>query len=200
MSTSIGVLLEQMKELEARLEVELAARQAELRYRIEKGRVVFEEDIARRHRELKAKLLPYILAARPLVLITAPFIYAVIIPLVLLDLFASAYQAICFPVYGIPKVERRAYIVLDRHRLAYLNAVEKLNCAYCAYANGLLAYVCEIASRTEQYWCPIKHAQRIAGMHRRYHDFLEYGDADAYKKRLEPLREQLIEEAQKTST
>ena len=59
-----------------------------------------------------------------------------IVPFVLLDLFVTIYQAVCFPVYGIPKVERRTYLVFDRHHLAYLNALEKLNCAYCAYANG----------------------------------------------------------------
>jgi hypothetical protein len=97
------------------------------------------------------------------VVLTAPVIYAVIVPLVLLDLFVTIYQRVCFPVYGIPKVNRGDYLIFDRHHLAYLNALEKLNCAYCSYANGLIAYVREIAGRTEQYWCPIKHARRDWG-------------------------------------
>ena len=81
------------------------------------------------------------------------------------------------------------YLVFDRHHLAYLNALEKLNCAYCAYANGLIAYVREIASRTEEYWCPIKHARRLIGAHAYYATFEDYGDAEGYRRRLEELRE-----------
>jgi len=33
---------------------------------------------------------------------------------------------------------------MDRHHLAYLNVIEKLNCEYCGYANGVFAYVREI--------------------------------------------------------
>lgn len=31
----------------------------------------------------------------------------------------------------------RPYVVFDRRHLAYLNAIEKLNCAYCEYGNGV---------------------------------------------------------------
>jgi hypothetical protein len=194
MSSTIGTLIGRIRELESQLEAELAARQADLKYRIERGRVIFEEDVLRRQRELKTKLLAYIAGARPLVLVTAPFIYALIVPLLLLDLAVSVYQAACFPVYGIPKARRGDYIVFDRHLLPYLNAVEKLNCAYCSYANGLVAYVREIASRTEQYWCPIKHARRLSGSHQRYPDFVDFGDGDAYRRELESLRARLKDE------
>jgi hypothetical protein len=63
-----------------------------------------------------------------------------IIPIALADLIGSMYQAICFPIYGIPKVHRGEYLSFDRHRLSYLNFAEKLNCDYCAYVNGILAY------------------------------------------------------------
>jgi len=194
MASAIDVLLERIRELESQLEVELAARRADLKYHIERRRIIFEENVAERHRQLKAKLLPYVLSVRPLVLLTAPFIYACIVPLVLLDLFVTAYQAVCFPVYGIPKARRGEYIVFDRHQLGYLNEIEKLNCLYCSYANGLIAYVREIAARTEQYWCPIKHARRLAGTHQRYHNFADYGDATAYKEQLDKLRESLRKE------
>ena len=113
---------------------------------------------------------------------------AVIIPLVLLDVFVTIYQTVCFPAYGIPKVRRRDYLIFDRHHLAYLNALEKFNCAYCSYANGLIAYVREIAGRTEQYWCPIKHARRAIGAHSAYATFEDYGDAEGYKKWLEQFQ------------
>lgn len=75
---------------------------------------------------------------------------------------------ICFPVDGIPKVKRDQYVIFDRQSLRYLNVIEKLNCTYCSYFNGLIVYVQEIAARTEQYWCPIKHARRIVAMRSRY--------------------------------
>lgn len=123
-----------------------------------------------------------------LVALTAPFIYVLIVPFLLLDLLVSLYQFVCFPVYGIPRVRRQDHLVFDRHRLAYLNALEKLNCFYCAYGNGLISYLREVAARTEQYWCPIKHARRVSGAHSRYSHFLDYGDAEGYHDRLEDVR------------
>ena len=86
-----------------------------------------------------------------LITMTAPAIYGLIIPVVFLDLFVSLYQFICFGVYKIPKVKRSKYISLDRKKLAHLNTVQKFNCLYCDYANGILAYVSEVAGRTEWY-------------------------------------------------
>src|SRR5260370_33692425 len=120
--------------------------------------------------------------------VTAPFIYACIVPFVLLDLFVSIYQWVCFPVYGVPKARRRDYMAIDRNKLRYLNALEGLNCMYCSYANGLLAYVVEIAGRTEQHWCPIKHTRRVRHPHDRYSHFLSYGDASAYREQIENVR------------
>jgi len=188
MNSNIAALIERIHTLESELEAELAQRRAELRVGLEKGRAFFEEEILRRHRELRTSLSNYVLNARPLVVLTAPAIYVLVVPLVLLDLLVTIYQAVCFPVYGIPKVMRRDYLVFDRHHLAYLNALEKLNCAYCSYANGLIAYVREIAARTEQHWCPIKHARRVIGAHGHYALFEDYGDAEGYRKWLEQFK------------
>jgi len=157
-------------------------------YELRNGKVWFSEEIKREHRRLKQSLARYIVHSRFLALLTAPFIYACFIPFVLLDLFVSVYQAICFPVYGIPKARRRDYMAIDRNKLRYLNALEGLNCMYCSYANGLLAYVVEIAGRTEQHWCPIKHARRIQHAHDRYSHFLPYGNATAYRERIDKVR------------
>jgi hypothetical protein len=113
--------------------------------------------------------------------------------LALIDVWASLYQAICFRAYRITRVPRSRYVVLDRGRLAYLNGIEAVNCVFCEYANGVVAYVREIASRTEQYWCPIKHALRVSDPHERYARFIEYGDAEGYRPRLEAFREALRE-------
>ena len=191
MNPQIVLLIGRIKVLESELDAEMAKQRARLNVGLERGRIVFEQEILRRHRELQISLASYVARARPLVIITAPAIYAVIIPLMLLDLFVSLYQAICFPVYGIAKVRRGDYLIFDRHHLAYLNLLEKLNCAYCSYANGLIAYVREIASRTEQYWCPIKHARRAVGAHARYAGFEDYGDAEGFRRDLVRHRDSL---------
>jgi hypothetical protein len=177
-----------IRALERQLEEALAKRRIELNYKMHDGIVQFEHVVIARHRLLKARLLSYIFGARPAMILTAPAIYSLIIPLVMLDLFVVVYQGVCFPVYGIPRVRRSDYMAFDRGHLAYLNAIEKINCAYCSYANGVLAYVREVASRTEEYWCPIKHARRVLGVHPRYGSFVDYGDADAYRHELEHLR------------
>lgn len=157
-------------------------------YEVRDGKVWFSDEIKREHRKLKTSLVRYVLHSRVMAILTAPFIYAVIIPFVLLDLFVSVYQAVCFPVYGIPKARRRDYIAIDRNKLRYLNALEGFNCLYCSYGNGVLAYAVEIAGRTEQHWCPIKHARRVQNVHDRYAHFLPYGDAAAYRKEIEKVR------------
>ena len=190
MNPTIADLAQKIRALEGELEVQMALARAELGVRIEDGKVEFQEAVLRRHRELKTRLLHYVAGARPLILITAPVIYALIIPLLLLDIFITIYQTICFPVYGIPKVSRKDYLIFDRRFLAYLNVVEKFNCAYCSYANGLIGYVREIASRTEQFWCPIKHARKVVGAHPRYSSFADFGDAQGYKDEVAALAEQ----------
>lgn len=121
-------------------------------------------------------------------IVSAPIIWSCILPALIMDLIVSLYHAVCFPIYGIPKVKRSNYIVFDRQYLQYLNIIEKINCAYCSYFNGLIAYIQEIAARTEQYWCPIKHARRISALHSRYQKFLSYGDAEVYRTQIEIVR------------
>jgi hypothetical protein len=145
--------------------------------------------VLRLHRQIKVGLLRYIREANPLVVLTAPVIYAMIVPILLLDISVMAYQAICFPAYGLPRVRRRDYLVFDRHHLAYLNILEKINCAYCSYANGAIAFMREVASRTEIYWCPIKHARRVLGPHPHYHGFADFGDAEAYRAKLVQMKD-----------
>lgn len=190
MSTKIDELIESIRTLEEELQAEFRRRREEFHFTVEARRIRFAEELILQHRRLKVGLARYLREARPLVVLTAPVIYAGIVPLLLLDLMVSLYQAICFPVYGIPKARRRDYLVFDRHDLPYLNALEKINCAYCSYANGLAAWLREVAARTEQYWCPIKHARRIRDAHSRYPRFFEYGDAESYRKGLERLRKE----------
>jgi hypothetical protein len=147
----------------------------------------FSPETRLEHRLLKTPLWEYLRRTRPLVLLSVPLIYLCAIPFLLLDLFVALYQAICFPVYGIPKVRRSDYLIFDRGRLAYLNAIEKIGCVYCSYANGLLAFVAEIAARTEQHFCPIRHDRPLRQPHSRYPHFLPYGDALTYRRRVEDV-------------
>ena len=188
MPNQIELLIEKIRELEAELEIALANRAEELRLRILDGKIEYTNDILAAHRALKKSLLKYVLDSSPLKILTLPFIYGIAPPLVLLDASVTLYQFVCFPVYGIPKVNRKDYLVFDHSNLAYLNLIEKVHCAYCSYGNGIIAYAREIAARTEQYWCPIKHAKRIKAAHSRYNRFVDYGDAEAYHKKLGELR------------
>ena len=153
------------------------------------NRPVFPEDVRATHRKVRTPLWRYLLEARPLAILTAPLIYLCLIAFLLLDFSVSLYQAICFPVYGIPKAKRADYLIFDRGALLYLNVLERFNCIYCSYANGLIAYVMEIVGRTEQHWCPLKHARKAAAQHSRYSRFLPYGNATVYRKKIDDVRE-----------
>lgn len=191
---AIDDLIRRIKELQEELEVELRKRREEFAFIVEEKRVRFAAEVARQQRRLKTGWLRYLIEARPLNILTAPLIYLGFIPFATLDLFLTVYQAVCFRAYGIPRVKRRDYLVFDREDLPYLNVIEKFNCFYCAYGNGLMAYGREITARTEQYWCPIKHARRILAAHDRYPRFFEYGDAESYRRGLERLRAEFEKE------
>lgn len=191
MEERIKHLLNQISELESELQTELHQREIKLFYRITGKRVEFDEAVGKVHRELKVGIVSWILSSRPQNFLAAPFVYGLVFPLLFLDVCISAYQAICFPIYGIVKVKRADYIVMDRWQLRYLNFMERFHCAYCEYANGLIAYATEIAARTEQYWCPIKHARKVLGTHARYERFLTYGKAEQYQAHLAQFRDAL---------
>ena len=140
------------------------------------------------HHLFKKSLWPHHLRGiHPLVILTSPIIYLCSIPFLLLDLAVTVYQAVCFPVYGILQVPRGEYLVFDRGSLRYLNVIEKIDRVYCSYANGLLAYVVEIAARTEQHFCPIKHARKLLRPHSHYVNFVPYGDPRAYRKLIDHI-------------
>lgn len=191
-------IIADIRELEQELLQELQQKQDEYYYIIQGKRVRFEEETRRYHKTLAKNLGRYFAEAQLRHILTAPIIYACIFPALLMDLVVSIYQAACFRVYGIPRVARADYIVIDRHSLQYLNPIEKMNCIYCGYFNGLVAYVQEIAARTEQYWCPIKHARKLTSIHSRYHKFIEYGDSAAYQDNLENLRDDFGDLTEKT--
>ena len=188
MNEQIEHILKQMAALEAELRSAVQDQESRMFFQIRGKRVEFERSVRDAHRKLKTGFFRWLVTNRPQNLITGPLIYGMVLPLLLLDACVSFYQWACFPIYGIVKVRRGDYLVFDRHHLGYLNFIEKFHCTYCEYGNGLMGYMAEILARTEQYFCPIKHAHKILGTHGRYNRFLDYGDAVAYEARLEEFR------------
>ncbi len=191
MNDRINQILAQMAALEDDLRSAVHDQESRMFFEIKGKRVEFERTVRAAHRKLKKNFFRWLVTNRPQNLITGPIIYGMVFPLMLLDFFVSFYQWTCFPIYRITKVRRADYIVFDRQHLEYLNFIEKFHCTYCAYGAGLMGYMNEILARTEQYFCPIKHAHRILGTHSRYNRFLDYGDAADYEARLETFRVEL---------
>jgi hypothetical protein len=188
MKDRISQILGRMAALEEELQDAVHDQESRMFFQINGKRVEFERSVKEAHRKLKTGFFRWLVTDRPQNLITGPLIYGMAIPLLMLDLCVSFYQWACFPVYGITKVRRADYLVFDRRHLGYLNFIEKFHCTYCEYGNGLMSYMAEILARTEQYFCPIKHARKILGTHARYSHFLAYGDAENYEARLEQYR------------
>jgi hypothetical protein len=188
MNEQISRILAQMAALENDLRSAVLEQESKMFFEIRGKRVEFESAVKAAHHKLKKNFFRWLVTNRPQNLITGPIIYSMVVPLMMLDFFVSFYQWSCFPIYGITKVRRADYIVFDRAQLGYLNFIEKFHCFYCEYGNGLMGYMREILARTEEYFCPIKHAHKILGTHARYNRFLDYGDAADYEARLEEFR------------
>ena len=193
MNPKINELLDRIRDIESEIEHEVKKRRAELQADFEEKRIRFEEEVLAQQRRFKTGLVKYVLSANWKVALTAPIIYSVFFPMVIFDAFVTLYQWVCFPIYGIARVKRESHFVYDRTHLAYLNVLEKINCAYCSYGNGLMSYAREVVGRTEQYWCPIKHARKVMQAHPYYMGFLDYGDAEGYQRELENIRAKLAD-------
>jgi hypothetical protein len=193
MNPRIAEIFAHLQRLEDELETEIAKGRLARGFSVKGTRVQFSKATRRLHRGARRSLYRFLRDMEPFNLISAPVIYSMIIPIVLIDLWTMLYQQVYFRAYRIPRVARSDYIVFDRQHLRYLNKIEIVNCLYCGYANGVIAMAREVAGRTEQYWCPIKHALRIKDPHQRYFQFAEYGDAEGYRSRLEEFRKQLRE-------
>ena len=116
-------------------------------------------------------------------LLTAPLIYGMLIPLCFIDICASVYQWVCFPLYGIPTVRRKAYVG-KIHRGMGITWLDRAHCAYCSYANGVCAYLRAVLIETEKYWCPIKYATRGMKSPHPQTGYAEDGDTEGLQKLL----------------
>jgi hypothetical protein len=110
-------------------------------------------------------------------ILTSPFaglaIYSMIFPIMIIDAWTQMYQLVYFGLRGIPMIRRKDYMMMDRFQLAGLNLPQKVNCWYCEYANGVIAWVKAVANQTEIYSCAIKHSVQPMG-HEHHEDFYSY--------------------------
>jgi hypothetical protein len=191
MSDKIRKMMEEMESMKEKLREELAQEEKHINYEIKNGYITFEKEVLEKQKENMKNLLSWFGEIPLLHLLSAPIIYGLIIPAIFLDIILFIYQQVIFRIYKFESIKRSEYVIFDRQYLGYLNVIEKMNCMYCSYFNGLMHYASAIASRTELYFCPIKHAKNIAYGHEYYDLFLSYGNGEKYQENLKKLREDL---------
>lgn len=181
MNQSIKDLLEKISSLNKQLSEKYSQLADKYGFSFSGKKIVFLQEFRKRNKSFKIPTWKYVIPKDVRHLLSLPFIYMMIVPIVILDIFITIYQGVTFSLYHIPKAKRRDFIIYDRQFLDYLNLVEKVHCLYCTYANGLFAYAVEIAGRTERYWCPIKAAHKPKFHHGWYSEFADYGNPEEWK-------------------
>lgn len=181
--SKIKKILENIDLLHASLQKEYDRLAKKYGFSISKRRVIFIQKFNDRNIKFRIPTWQYAVPRNIRHLISIPFIYIMIIPAVVLDIFITIYNAIVLPLYHIPKVLRKDHFIYDRQFLAYLNIIQKINCIYCSYVNGLFSYATEIGARTERYWCPVKAAHRPQHYHSWYKDFADYGNPEQWNEK-----------------
>lgn len=96
----------------------------------------------------------------PFALVT---IYSMIIPVFILDVWVTFYQWVYFTTMGIPKIQKNTFVVMERWDLSKLTFMQKINCVYCEYVNGILAFAKAVGNQTEVYSCAIRHNHALKG-------------------------------------
>ncbi len=187
MNASIRDILERIESLNQDLKKEYTKLAEKYGFSIQERKVIFLEMFRRNNKTKKVPLYKYLIPThfRHIgYILSMPFIYGMIVPAVFLDITVTIYQWVAFSLYRIPHVKRSEFILLDRKYLDYLNVLEKINCLYCSYVNGVFAYAVEIGARTERFWCPLKSANKPRFTHGWYKDFANYGDADEWREKM----------------
>jgi len=188
MSDKIKEMIEEIEAMKEKLGEEISQHEKDISYEIQNGYVRFEKEVLDKQKKNMKNLLVWFRDIPLLHLLVSPLVYAMIIPAIFFDIILFVYQQVIFRIFKFKFIKRSDYILFDRQYLAYLNSIEKLNCLYCTYFNGLMQYAAAIAGRTELYFCPIKHAKKVAYKHDYYDKFFSYGDEEKYQEKLETLR------------
>lgn len=181
MKSRINQLLTEIENRREELKEEYTKLRKKYNFEFLKWKIIFSKQAKEDNKKKKKSLVDTIFSARVREILSIPFIYGMIIPALILDIFLFVFQQTAFRLYKIPLVKRRDYIVWDRKHLDYLNPLQKLNCLYCSYVNGIFSFAVEVWGRTEKYWCPIKHARKLKTRHGWQKHFADYGDAEGFK-------------------
>lgn len=183
MKNTIRDILARMEALNQELREEYQRLASKYGFSFEKRRVIFLEEFRQRNKSFKLPSWKYVIPTNIRHFLSIPFIYGMIVPGIILDISITLYQLVAFPLYRIPLVKRSEYFIYERRFLDYLNLIQKINCLYCSYMNGLFAYAVEIGGRTERYWCPIKAAHKPKFSHGWYKDFADYGNPEEWNEK-----------------
>jgi len=189
MKSRISEILKDIKNKRIELSKEYEKLMKKYDFSFEKRKIIFTKKAREYQKKFRVPLRKYAVPQGYKHILSIPFIYGMIIPSVILDVCLFIYQQTALRLYGIPLVKRSDYIVYDRKHLDYLNMIQKVNCIYCSYVNGLFSYAVEIAGRTEKYWCPIKAAREIKGGHNWEEYFADFGDPKGFKKQFNSNKE-----------
>jgi hypothetical protein len=183
MKNTFDILRQKLDALQEEFSKEYARLAQKYGFILAGRRVIFLEEWRKRNESFAIPAWKYAISTSFAHFLSIPFIYGMVIPAILLDIFLYIYQQTAFRLYKIPLVKRSEYIIFDRRFLGYLNFIQKINCLYCSYMNGLFAYSVEVGARTERYWCPLKAASRPKSTHSWYYDFADYGNPEEWKEK-----------------
>lgn len=189
MRSRINKLLNEIRQKKEELYIEYSKLKEHYWYVIEQWKVRFKEEIRKRNKFYKISIFESIFSAKVREVLSIPFIYVMIVPAIILDIFLFIYQQTAMRLYKIPLVKRSDYMIFDRKQLDYLNLIQKINCIYCSYVNWLFSYAVEIAGRTEKYWCPIKSANKKKREHPWEDFFADYWDPESFMKIIGSIEE-----------
>ena len=145
MTAQLDVLTEKLRSVQAEIEAELAKRREKLRFHLENRRIVFEKEVLRIHHEIKTRASRYLIDANPLMILTAPVIYSLIVPVGCL-ISGHGVSGDLFSGYKIP-MAACDYAGASTATISPISTSSKINCAL-PYANGAIAFAREVASRT----------------------------------------------------
>ncbi len=182
MKSRINKILEEIEQKKQELKQEYLNLMEKYSFTFMKWKIVFTREAREANRKQKISIFESIFSARVREVLSIPFIYAMIVPAVFLDIFLFIYQNTAIRLYKIPLVKRSDYITFDRKELDYLNSIQKINCLYCSYVNWLFSYAVEVGWRTEKYWCPIKSAKKMKTSHDWQKYFADYWDAEWFRE------------------
>ena len=189
MKPKINKILEEIQNKKEELIKEYSKLKDKYGFKIEGKKIIWNKQKKEELKKQKKPILDTIFWTEFREILSIPFIYAMIIPAVILDIFLFIYQNTAVRLYKIPLVKRSDYIVFDRRQLVYLNFLQKINCMYCSYFNWIMQFAVEVAWRTEKYWCPIKHARKKAWSHDWEQFFADYGDPEWFKQTFCSIKE-----------